>query len=69
MFELEMVRLLQTSERHLISVTFHREAERIVKISSSDEITGHKILTTISPSVVAVASRLNGPLIPCHINS
>jgi hypothetical protein len=48
---------------------FQREAERIEKISSAEEITGHKILTTISPSVVAVVSRLNGPLIPCHINS
>ena len=30
---------------------------------------GHKILTTISPRVVAVVSRRSGPLIPCHINS
>lgn len=53
------------------SVTFHRDAGRIVcvNISSAEEITGHNILTTISPSVVAVVSRLNGPLIPCHINS
>jgi hypothetical protein len=48
---------------------FHREAERTVKISSAEEITGHKILTTISPREVAVVSRLSGPLIPCHINS